>query len=876
MITPLLVTKMHIPQLRPGLLARPHLIEHLNSGLIQKGVFTRKLTLVSAPAGFGKTTLIVQWLSEMVHPVAWLSLDESDGDPARFLAYLVAAVAQTGSDFGASVQALLQAPQPPAEKILLSALINELAGLQQPLFLVLDDYHSLQNQAVHRQLNFLSEYQPQHIHLVIVTREDPPLPLSRLRAQGQVLEIRQPDLRFTHQEVVDFLHTSFDIKISAEDIQALAKHTEGWVVGLHMAALSLRNTPDKHAFVQSFTGSHRFILDYLLEEVLDHQPDHFREFLQKTSILERLSAPLCDALTGRSDSSEILDQLEESNAFILALDPYRHWYRYHHLFAELLRHRLRQQDAGQEETLHLKASRWFEQNSYPVEAVKHALAAGDWERCGNLIQTASENLLKRGEITTLLSWFRRIPEEEIVNRPSLALSFSWPLVLSGQLESAQKLLVQVEQQAEDNAEWLGEIAAVQAYIARSRGDDRRTVMLSEKALSLLPQREQQLKDILSVNLGIAYWHTGHLEESRQVMQEAFKAAQAKGNHYAELTARIFLNRILAANGQLREAFVAYRPLAGIEQPIPVLALVHMDVATLYYEWNDLQAARHHLEKCLAIAEQTASGEFLISGHTQMARLFLAQHEVQKSLEELSIAEQMLAGRPVTPLTRARACAVRVQAALQRGDLDGAALWVEQAGEHADAHPFYPFLGLTPARHMLAQNRKGEALAYLDDCLARAEQAGWGYGQIAIKILQAQAARQPDEAQAHLLQALKLAQTAGYVRTFVDAGSSLSPLLEEAALRGADPQYVKTLLSALAREPSAERQSGLKTSLIEPLSERETEVLRLAAAGLSNRQIAAKLIISLGTVKTHMHNIYSKLNASNRTQAVATARETGLI
>jgi LuxR family maltose regulon positive regulatory protein len=876
MTTPLLVTKMHIPQLRPGLLARPHLIERLNSGLIQRGAFTRKLTLVSAPAGFGKTTLIVQWLSEMVHPVAWLSLDESDGDPVRFLAYLVAAVAQTASDFGTSVQNLLQAPQPPAEKILLSALINELAGLQQSLFLVLDDYHSLQNQAVHRQLNFLSEYQPQHVHLVIVTREDPPLPLSRLRAQGQVLEIRQSDLRFTHQEVADFLHTSFGLKISAEDVQALAKRTEGWAVGLHMAALSLQNTADKHAFVQSFKGSHRFILDYLLEEVLERQPDHLRAFLQKTSILERLSAPLCDALTGRSDSSEILDHLEESNAFILALDPYRHWYRYHHLFAELLRHRLRHQDTSQEETLHLKASRWFEQNAYPVEAVRHALAAGDWERSGDLILKASENLLKRGEVTTILTWYRRIPEDQIVSRPLLALSFSWPLVLSGQLESAQKLLEQVEQQVGDKAEWLGEIAAVQAYIARSRGDDRRTVMLSEKALSLLPQREQQLKDILSVNLGIAYWHTGHLKESRQVMQEAFKAAQAKGNQYAELTAQIFLNRILAASGQLREAFVAYQSLAAIDRPIPVLALVHMDVATLYYEWNDLRAARHHLEKCLAIAAQTASGEFLISGHTQMARLFLAQNDMQNSLEELSRTEQMLATQTVTPLNRARTAAVRVQAALRRDDLEGAAQWLEQAGSNADAHPFYPFLGLTPARYLLAQNRKGEALAYLDDCLKRAEQASWGYGQIAIKVLQAQAARQPDEAQEFLLQALEWAQPAGYVRTFVDAGPSLSPLLEEAALQGANPQYLKTLLSALAHEPSAERESGPITSLIEPLSERETEVLRLAAAGLSNRQIAAKLIISLGTVKTHMHNIYSKLNASNRTQAVATARESGLI
>jgi LuxR family maltose regulon positive regulatory protein len=711
---------------------------------------------------------------------------------------------------------------------------------------------------------------------VIVTREDPPLPLSRLRAQGQVLEIRQSDLRFTHQEVADFLHTSFALKIKAEDVQALAKRTEGWAVGLHMAALSLQNSTDQHAFVQSFTGSHRFILDYLLEEVLERQPDHLRVFLQKTSILERLSAPLCDALTGRSDSSEILDHLEESNAFILALDPYRHWYRYHHLFAELLRHRLRQKGSTQEQALQLKASQWFEQNGYPVEAVKHALAAGDWERSGDLILKASENLLKRGEVTTILTWYGRIPEDQIVSRPLLALSFSWPLVLSGQLESAQKLLEQVEQQAGDKAELLGEIAALQAYIARSRGDDRRTVMLSEKALSLLPQREQQLKDILSVNLGIAYWHTGHLKESRQVMQEAFKAAQAKGNQYVELTAQIFLNRVLAASGQLREAFVAYQPLAAIDRPIPVLALVHMDVATLYYEWNDLQAARHHLEKCLAIAAQTASGEFLISGHTQMARLFLAQNDMQNSLEELSRAEQMLATQTVTPLNRARTAAVRVQAALRRDDLEGAALWLEQAGRNADAHPFYPYLGLTPARYLLAQNRKGEALAYLDDCLKRAEQAGWGYGQIAIKVLQAQAARQPDEAQEYLLQALEWAQPAGYVRTFVDAGPSLSPLLEEAALQGANPQYLKTLLSALAHEPSAERESGPITSLIEPLSERETEVLRLAAAGLSNRQIAAKLIISLGTVKTHMHNIYSKLNASNRTQAVATARESGLI
>jgi LuxR family maltose regulon positive regulatory protein len=482
---PLLTTKLCIPPVRPGLVSRPQLVERLNEGL------NRKLTLVSAPAGFGKTTLVTEWLNNAERPFTWLSLDEGDNDPVRFLTYLVAALQKIDPAIGQAAQAMLGAPQPPPPEPLLTSLINDVAATSRPFVLILDDYHLIHTLSIHQQLGFLLEHQPppqRGMHVVIAAREDPPLPLPRWRARGQTVEIRQTELRFTEKETTDFLRRVMRLKLSSADVDALQRRTEGWIAGLQLVALSLQSCDDAHQLVQSFTGSHRYILDYLIEEVFQRQPAGVQDFLLKTSILDRFSAPLCDAVRGasrggieRDDSHQVLLTLEQGNLFIVPLDESRQWYRYHRLFADLLRHRLQMREpASTVSSLHQRASQWYQAKGYVADAVHHALAGSDWERAANLIHAASETMLKRGEVTTLLRWYQALPDAEVRARPRLCLEYSWALILTGQIEAADSYLGQAEAVAQDEADrdgqaasgdqtvLLGEIVAAQAYVARAR------------------------------------------------------------------------------------------------------------------------------------------------------------------------------------------------------------------------------------------------------------------------------------------------------------------------------------------------------------------------------------------------------------------------
>ena len=874
MATPLLSTKLYFPPDTKKHVPRQRLIERLNAGLWEAHGFERRLTLVSAPAGYGKTTLVTQWLRSTNYPCAWLSLDENDNDPKRFLEYLVAALTQIDPSIGDCAQGLLKHPQPPPSDEILTALVNDIAAHPAAIVLAIDDYHLIQTQSIHQQLNFLLEFQPSNLHLVIMTREDPPVPLSRLRARSQVTEIRQVDLCFTEVEAGVFLRKGSGLELQEEDIQALVRRTEGWVVGLQLAALSLQGQTDLKGFIQSFTGSNRFILDYLMDEVLDRQPTDTLDFLLRTSILERLSAPLCDSVCERTGSREMLEALESANLFIFPLDARRAWYRYHRLFAEHLRHRLRVSANVPEHALHTSASLWFEENGYLAEAVQHALSAENWERAVGLIQGISQDLMKRGEVATLLGWFQSLPEEEVLAHPQLCVDFSWPLVLSGQLEAAEALVERVEARLDDESQLSGDIAALHAYIARSRGDTRRTVMMSRRALSMLPDENQGLREILAVNLGIAHWHEGEIEEAEEVLTDARDVFEKTRNRYAELTALIFLNRIQAARGHLRGAYQAYKPLVEIKGDIPVLALAHMDLGALHYERNELEDCGRQFRASMAVSERTRNGEFLIGGYAQMVRLHLASGNLAGAINALQVTERLLQEHRITPVNLQRNAALHVEVALIQGDLTGAEAWAEQAGKNADAHNFYPFLGLTPARILLAQKRNLEALEYLQSRFDSALEGGWGYGRIAVRVMQAQAATNPEEALGYLVEALQWGQPEGFLRTFVDAGEGLTPLLQEAALRGASPDYIGNILAAMeGRERGA---SPGQQPLVEPLSEREIEVLRLVAAGLSNREIASKLILSMGTVKSHIHHIYGKLDTRNRAQAIARARELNLL
>ncbi len=869
----LLQTKLTPPLAHQKEVARPHLLARLNEYLMHLESFSRKLTLVSAPAGYGKTSLTVDWLRNSQVPYAWLSLDEGDNDPLRFLAYVIAALHQVYKDVGSGPQGMLAAPQPPPAEAVLTALINEIEDRRACLMLVLDDYHTIQAEPIHQQVTFLLEHQPEYLHLVILSREDPPLPLHRLRARRQMLEIRQDDLRFSPGETSDFLSKVMSIELNQADVEALARRTEGWVAGLQLAGLSLRGHPDTHSFVQSFTGSNRYVLDYLFEEVFQQQPSEVQSFLLSTSILNRLTPSLCNALTGRSDGRLQIEALEKANLFLFPVDSERRWYRYHRLFADLLRHQLRLIGEPPERSLHARASQWYWENGLFAEAVQHALAAEEWDLAAKLIEASSDALLKRGEVATLNSWFAKLPAEVILAKTQRCITYAWVLMLASQYESAEKILQHAEQSTQREPVLSGEVAAAQAYLAQTQGDGRRMVELSHKALALLPEDNLTSRGMVSLNLGLAYWHMGRLTEAQKALEEAYTATRKSGNFYGEITARVFLGRTQAVRGQLRQAVTWYQDVIRQSGETSVFPITYLDLCALHYEWNELETASHHLSQGLEASQRSGNLEFLIAAYMLQARLNLAQGDpagASKALQQIQHLEQT---HEVPARTQARSADLQVQFALWQNDLETARRLASQLAPAVNAHPFYRYLGLTPARLLLAMGQRTKAAEQLQSAAETAARNDWGYGLMAVRVLQALAAETSNTALKYLGEALTFAQPEGYIRTFSDIGKPLAPLLQEAAHRNLQPIYARKILAVIEGErPAVPATPGL----VEKLSERELEILRLVAAGLSNREIAGQLVISLGTVKTHIHNIYGKLEVRNRAQAITRAQELELL
>ncbi|MBN2391672.1 MAG: hypothetical protein JXR84_13185, partial [Anaerolineae bacterium] len=598
-------------------MSRPRLTEHLDMGL------RRKLTLISAPAGFGKTTLAAEWLNATPHNVTWFSLDETDNDPARFLAYLIAALQKVDPAIGTSVQKMLQAPQPPPSEALLTALINDIAAIPTPFVFVIDDYHVIQTLTIHQYLIFLLDHLPSQMHIVLISREDPPFPLARLRARGQMTDIRQVDLRFTQEETRDFAQLMMQVGLTNDDVTALHASTEGWVTGLQFAALSMRQHSDVPRLLQSLTGDNRYVLDYLMDEVFHQQSAEVQDFLLKTSVLERFSAPLCDVVTGHKDSNEILLALERSNLFIVPLDDVRQWYRYHRLFGDLLRHRLETGLPDQVRALHIQASQWFAENGFPEDAVQHALTAADWSRAAELISSGlSTDLLSRGETTTLRRWIEMIPDTFICTHLQLCVDYAWALILTEQLDAAEAYLARAEEMAQstENATdaFLGGIAAAHVHIARVRGDHARVVELSEKALALLPEDALSERSIVALNLGITQWFAGQLEKAETALKEAERAGRGSENMSAWLVALVFRGRILAARGKPQEAVDLCQQIVEQGAQTSMACLAHYDLARLLYEWNMLDAAADHAQKGIALNFQGGSSEFRVGGHGILA------------------------------------------------------------------------------------------------------------------------------------------------------------------------------------------------------------------------------------------------------------------
>src|SRR5829696_7782101 len=893
----LVTTKVRVPRTRPELVPRPRLREALirNEG--------RRLTLVSAPAGFGKTTLLSEWLEDRSGdggPIAWLSLEEADNDPARFLAYLVRALRSAlGEGIGEGVLAALRLPEFPSVEAVVGVLINELADVRhEEVTIVLDDYHVIYSGPVHEATSFLLEHLPGNAHLVISGRADPPLPLAKLRARDQVTEIRAAELRFTIEEATAFLKGVMGLTLSAADVAALEEVTEGWIAALQLAALSMRDREDLSSFVETFSGSNRHVLDFLAEEVLERQPEGMREFLLKTSVPERMSAPLCDALTGRNDGQQMLERLEHDNLFVIALDDERHWYRYHHLFADVLRSRLQREQPERIRELHRRAAAWYERNGWTSVAVRHALAAQENDRAADLVEQVARKMWNRGEVMTLLGWLEALPEEVMRRRPPLLLQYSAALLWVGQLDDVEPLVLEIERAVGVSAEeplrqvLLGGAAATRSWHAYLKGEPHNAIALARRALALLPDKDLELRTFAAFRLAEAHRTADDLEAASAAFAESAELGQAAGHDYLVLKAMSRQAKLQMVQGRLREADHILRHALRFAadrggDSLPAAGEVKVVLGELLYEWDELEAAARRLKEGIRLSERMGQLDTLVDGYLALSRLEMVQGNTESALgsaqEANSLAQRSGAGEAIV-----EAAAWNARFHLSRSDLTAAVLELERAAgaPAVSVSMVRETEQIARARLSMARGEYDEALRLLEELRQLAEAAG-RTGKLkeilTLKALALWERNKKEQAVSTLTRALDLAEPGGYVRTIVDEGAALGKLLSatlEARQRGypdaatrIPTRYLAKLLAILAQASAA---PGAGERLSEPLSERELEVLGLVAAGKSNAEIASSLFVSLSTVKTHINNLYRKLGASSRTQAVALARELDLI
>jgi LuxR family maltose regulon positive regulatory protein len=902
----ILATKLFIPPPRPKVVLRPRLIEQLNEGM------HCKLTLISAPAGFGKTTLVSEWLAGCQRPVAWLSLDEGDNDPSRFLSYIVAALQTIKAEIGSGLLGALQSPQPPSTESILTALLNEITTVQDHFILVLDDYHIIDSKPVDNILTFLLEHLPPQMHLVIASREDPHLPLARLRVRGQLTELRAGDLRFTHSEAAEFLNQVMGLKLSVEDIASLENRTEGWIASLQLAALSMQGHQDSASFIKSFTGSHHFVLDYLVEEVLGQQSESIRTFLLHTSILDRLSGPLCDAVLGSPSASgqKTLEYLEHANLFIVPLDNERHWYRYHHLFADVLCMHLKAEQPDQGSALHQRASAWYEHNDSAAEAIRHALAAKDFERAATLVELAVPKMRRnRQEAThTELGWLKALPNELVHFRPVLSVAYAYALFGDGELETVETRLRDAERWLDTEADLAGMvvvdeeefrrlpgmIALLRTAQALARGDMPETVKNARRVLDVAPENDYLMIGGAASTLGLAAWTSGDLEAARRMTADGMANVRLAGYISSAIGGAIVLADILIAQGHLHEALTTYEQgLQWAAQPgVPVLrgaADMYVGMSDLHCEYNDLKTANQHLLSSQALGELAGLPQNPYRWCAAMARIRVAQGDLNGALDLLDQAERLYDAN-FSPNVRPIATR-KVRVWVAQGRLGEALGWVREQGLSVEDKLSYlrEFDHITLARLLLAcyqRDREGSSIAgvvgLLERLLKAAEEGGRTGSAIEILVLQALAYHVQGDLPAALkpLQlALTLAEPEGYVRMFVDEGPPMAQLLLEVASRGIMPDYTGKLLAAFeAEKRKSEDKSPLPPTqpLIEPLSQRELKILQLIALGLSNREIGERLFLALDTIKGHNRIIFDKLQVQSRTEAIARARELGLL
>ncbi len=915
----LLQTKLFVPPLRPNLVSRLQLIESLNQGLH----LGRKLTLISAPAGFGKTTLVSEWVQELggLDPpvaIAWLSLDESDNDLARFLSYVIAALKQvigTENTIGQGALSMLQSPQPPPAEPVLTSLLNDLTNISGRIILILDDFHLIDSSPVDEAVAFLLEYLPPQIHLVIVTRIDPNLALARLRARGQLTELRASDLRFTASEVTEFLNREMGLDLSADDIVTLESRTEGWIAGLQLAALalrgaiSLRGHQDATGFIKSFSGSHHFVLDYLIEEVLEQQPENVQQFLLKTSILNRLTGSLCDTLTGDGDGQMTLEMLDHANLFIIPLDGERRWYRYHHLFTDLLRQRLAQTRPDWAQKLHRQASKWYEGNEFAGEAIEHALLAEDFERAAELIEGLVDHVLHFGEHTKLRRWLAEIPLEVIYTKPYLCILHAGNLFISGQIEKAERYIQRAEQALElspaagsdaglvdadqrpdrDKMKLRGRMSTIRSYLVAYHGDEEAAIRYARQALEALPKSDFTWRSSAFDSLGTAYNATD-VVAAYQARREAVVASKAAGNAYMILFASLRLVVTQRDLGRLEQAVEICRQQLeeandnGLSQTALVGWLFTL-WAEILAEKNELDSALRLVNKGVALTGRGNDVTLLGSGYLCLMRVLFSRGELDQAAATIQEVNDFAPKHRLSPWIMDQMAAWGARIWLAQDKLDAAAGWAEELGPdvNEELDPMHDYAYGVLARILVAQGRLDEASRLLQRLFEAAESGGRMAKMLEIMALQSltfQAQGEGDRALDVLERALTLAEPEGFIRVFMDEGRPMARLLHRALNCGIAPEYVRRLLAGESPKESRPadpvRFRDGQSGLVEPLSEREIEVLQRIAEGLTNREIADRLYLALNTVKVHTRNIYGKLGVNNRTGAVARARDLGLL
>ena len=818
----LLKTKLDIPPCRPERVPRPRLMEQLDVGL------GHKITLISAPAGFGKTTLLSEWAVER-RPrmrIAWISLDKGDNDPLRFWCYVISALETIHAGVGTAVLATLQTLRP-LDEMLLADLINEVAEIPEPAALVLDDYHAITNPRVNDALAVFVERLPPQMHLVVSTRADPPWPLARWRARNDVIELRTDDLRFTPSEVAGFLADVMGLDLSPDDIALLGARTEGWIAGLQLAALSMQGR-DAGSFVRAFSGGHRFILDYLVQEVLDRQSDDIQEFLLQTSVLERVTASLCDALTGRNDSQTILEQLEKANLFLVPLDQERRWYRYHRLFADLLQNRLEQTRRDQVVTLHRRASAWCERKGLISEAASHALAAGDVERVAHLAERNALAMMDHGELTTMARWLSALPEETVRSQPWLCVAQAWPLAYAGQGDAVQPLLRDAEEALPGLAEGqgaarrriAGHLAAIRAYVVGARGDVRSALELAYEALACLPEEDLAARGWAMYYLGFMLRLKGDLQAAAPALNQAIGTSQAVGNSHVAMLALGELGVLRFQRGQLREAAATYRQALALAaehgtqggRRLPATGYVLTRLSGVLREWNELETAVQHAQQGLELCKQWQQADALMEAYLHLARTLQAAGDVDGAREAMRGATQVASDTSSWFVSYVEAQAIRMwlaQGAREAGYKMPALQWAQRSGlsAHDEVRFQYEFVYRTLARVLIAQGESDKGLRLLARLLAMVESAGTTGHVIEIRVLQAmtlQTQGKAEQALAALEHALALAEPEGYIRTFIDEGAPMNQLLRQAVMQGIAVDYAGKLLAALEKEKTPPR------------------------------------------------------------------------